>query len=150
MKELKKDPTRISRGKMRKVFNDLTKAMMAEVQDGGKIYIHRVGRIYVKFIKVPLMEEGEINPMLPINWKATFEYWEKLYPGVTSLERKSIKNKPLLKFINDHTKQYVAKHMFLRTFFLEDQSWRFDFCTKNKRALGKIIKEGSNKRAFIA
>jgi hypothetical protein len=150
MKQLKKDPTRIPRSKMRQVFNDLTKSMMAEVRDGGKIQIHKVGNMYVKLIKVPLMEEGDVNPHLPIDWKTTYEYWEALYPDLTREELKALDNKPLIRHLNSHTKQYVGKYIFARTFFLEDQSWRFEPSTRQKRALARTIKNSSNKRAFLS
>ena len=150
MKSLKKDPKRISRSKIRQVFNSLTKDVMKEVIDGGKVAIPKIGNMYIKLIKVPLMDGDEVNPYLPIDWKTTFEYWNKLYPDKTKEEVKALKGKPLIRFMNYHTKQYVGTFVLVRTFFLEDQSWRFEASTRQKRALGKVIKNSSHSRAYIS
>lgn len=51
-----------------------------------------------------LDKNGEIKmSRIPIDWKKTVEQWMTLYPGKTKEELKEIKNKPLIRILNEHS-----------------------------------------------
>lgn len=51
-----------------------------------------------------LDKNGEIKmSRIPVNYKATIAEWQRLYPGKTAQELKLIKDKPLIRELNEHS-----------------------------------------------
>ena len=68
-----------------------------------------------------LDKNGEVDmKRIPIDWKATVDNWVQLYPGKTKEELKEIKNKPLIRILNEHSN---GKKLF----------WYWDKFTSNIR-----------------
>lgn len=64
-------------------------------------------RIKKKLVEPKLDENGELDVRsLSINYKKTKELWMKLYPGKSPEEIKKVKNKPLVRELNEHTDGY--------------------------------------------
>jgi hypothetical protein len=64
-------------------------------------------RIKKKEVVPRIDEKGNLDVRrLSVNYKATKRLWEKLYPGKTAEEIKQIKNKPLIRELNDHSNNY--------------------------------------------
>lgn len=61
-------------------------------------------RIKKKLAEVKLTEEGGLDVRsLSIDWKKTKSVWAELYPGVDPKDIKQIKDKPLVRELNEHT-----------------------------------------------
>lgn len=66
----------------------------------------RLGYIRIRSINViPKFDDNGklLRNSIPIDWKATFNYWEEIYPDKTAEEIKSIPNKKLIYHLNEHT-----------------------------------------------
>jgi len=64
-------------------------------------------RIKKKLVEPKLDENGDLDVRsLSINYKKTKELWTKLYPDKTPEEIKEIKDKPLVRELNEHTDGY--------------------------------------------
>lgn len=69
----------------------------------------RLGYLRVKKKEVgpKITDEGELDTRsLSINWKKTRRLWQDKYPEKTEEELKEIKNKPLIRELNDHSNNY--------------------------------------------
>ena len=67
----------------------------------------RLGYIRIrKKLAIPKVINGKLfSNHLGVDYKATKELWKEKYPGKTLKELKNIENKPLIKYLNDHTDQ---------------------------------------------
>jgi hypothetical protein len=64
-------------------------------------------RIKKKYVEPTINENGELDTRrLSIDWKATKKLWQERYPGMSSEELKKIKNKPVIRELNEHTDGY--------------------------------------------
>jgi hypothetical protein len=64
-------------------------------------------RIKKKLVEPKLDENGDLDVRsLSVNYKKTKELWEELYPDKTPEEIKEIKDKPLVRELNEHTDGY--------------------------------------------
>lgn len=108
-KTISKKP--VSKSKFRAVLKDLFPELI-------KMIIFRnfdfrfqggIGNLSVRKrkVEVKLNEDGSLDTSrLSINWKKTKKYWQELYPGKTAEEIKAIKDKPVIRELNDHTDGY--------------------------------------------
>src|SRR3972149_11029795 len=54
--------------------------------------------------KIRYNEDGTLKKQsMAVNWKATKLMWEEIYPGLTRVELKAIKNKSVVYHLNEHT-----------------------------------------------
>ncbi len=70
---------------------------------------HRLGGIRVKRFKNRLLlnEDNKVNTnFLKVNYKASWEYWRKLYKSLTDEEIGKIPNKKHIYHLNEHTDGY--------------------------------------------
>jgi len=72
---------------------------------------HKLGYLRVKKFKTSIkIKDGKlVKNKMPIDWKKTWDYWQKLFPGKTKSEIKGIKGKILVKSLNTHTDGYSMK-----------------------------------------
>lgn len=93
--------------------------------------------------KIRLDENGEpILKWLPIDYKATKELWNKLYPDLTEEEIIKIEDRPRVYQRNKHTYGYVYKPFLDKsTSNCTNKSvYYFKFSRANSRLLAKYIK----------
>lgn len=64
-------------------------------------------RVKKKLIEPKLDEHGNVDARrLSIDFKKTMRLWQKLYPDKTEKEIKQIKDKPVVRELNEHTNGY--------------------------------------------
>jgi hypothetical protein len=64
-------------------------------------------RVKKKLVEPKLYENGDIDTRrLSVNWKKTKQLWQKIYPEKTAEEIKNIKDKPLVRELNEKTNGY--------------------------------------------
>lgn len=104
-------------------------------------------RIKKKLSKPRLDENGNLDLRgLPINWKKTKEYWQKLYPDKSPEEIKAIKDKPLVRELNEHTDGYKVMWKWDKiTCNIPNQSiYQLDMTREYDRLLSKAAKTVKN------
>lgn len=81
--------------------------MQMIIFDNLELYMpYRLGSLRVRIGKsiYRLNKNGEVEmKKIPIDWKATVDNWEQIYPGKSHAELKEIKDKPLIRILNDHS-----------------------------------------------
>jgi hypothetical protein len=69
----------------------------------------RLGYLSVKKKEVgpKLDSDGKLDTRtLSVNWKKTKQLWQEIYPDKTEIEIKAIKDKPLVRELNEHSNGY--------------------------------------------
>jgi hypothetical protein len=100
-------------------------------------------RIKKKLKEVKLTKSGEVDARnLSIDWKKTKQYWETLYPGKTAQEIAEIKDKPLVREMNEDTNGYRMLWFWDKlTCNIRNQSaYYLDMSRDNDRILSRGIK----------
>lgn len=72
---------------------------------------YRLGFLRIKAVKQNIIiKDGKIDTSrMGVDWKATWEYWNSIYPDKTRKEIKSIPNKKLIIHTNEHTDGYYFR-----------------------------------------
>ena len=86
----------------------ITIRMQMVIFDNLELYMpYRLGSLRVRIGSsiYKLNKQGEVEmKRIPINWNKTVEEWQtNLYPGKTLAELKQIRNKPLIRELNEHS-----------------------------------------------
>lgn len=108
-----------------------------------------LGLIYVrkKLVQPKLSEDGKlITKRLSIDWKKTKQYWEKLYEGKTPDEIAEMKDKPLIRELNEHTDGYRV-HWFwdrTRSLLTNAKYYFFDMTRTHNQFLSHSVKTINN------
>jgi len=90
-----------------KVFPDIVKLMVFDNLDYRMPARLGYIRVKKKLVEPKLDEDGNIDARrLSVDWKKTKRYWQKLYPDKNEEELKAIKDKPLVRELNDHSNNY--------------------------------------------
>lgn len=69
----------------------------------------RLGEIHMRRRKrcARIRKDGSLDKsILPVNWKATKELWEKTYPGLSPQEIYKLSDKRVVYNLNEHTNRY--------------------------------------------
>ena len=81
--------------------------MQMIIFDNLELYMpYRLGSLRVRIGNsiYKLNRDGEVDmKRIPIDWKRTVDEWMVLYPGKSLQEMKEIKNKPLIRILNEHS-----------------------------------------------
>lgn len=98
----------------------------------------RIGRVELRKAKteVKIDEDGNIVNNLPVNWKATREFW-KNNPSAKEEKR-------TIKFTNEHTDGYTFKVSYLKSkaLYKNKSVYKIRFNRELKRNLSKSIFKG--------
>ena len=100
-------------------------------------------RVKKKLVEVKLDKDGNIDTRrLSVSWKKTKQYWSELYPNKTGEEIKKIKNKPVVRELNEHTGGYRMTWFWDRTTCnLKNQSaYAIDITRANDQILSNGVK----------
>ncbi len=87
-----------------KIYPEIIKMIIFENMEF--YFPNRLGtfRIKKKLTEVKLTEEGEVDVRaLSIDWKKTKALWVEMYPDKKPKDFKAIKDKPLIRELNEHT-----------------------------------------------
>ena len=121
------------------------------VTTGLELRIHKVGKLRIRSQKLRFTnKEGVISKSLKPNWKATWDYWLKKYPGLTRDEIVNTKNKPVLYHENDHSQQEFYEHFWDKiTIALKYKSF-YDFKAPRQysRLIAKVVKDPNRKTFY--
>lgn len=91
----------------KRLFPEIVKLIVFENLDYR--FPSRLGylRVKKKLVGPKLNEDGSLDTRtLSINWKKTKKLWIQMYSGKTKEEIKEIKDKPLVRELNDHSNNY--------------------------------------------
>ena len=78
-----------------------------------ELKLGKLGYIRVQAKKLNFFnKEGKLQKSLKVDWKATWEFWEQKYEGLTRDEITQIKNKKVIYHQNDHTSQEFYRHLW--------------------------------------
>ena len=105
---------------------------------------HHLGsfRIKKKKVEPKIDKEGNLDiSKLSVDYKATKRLWEERYPGKTSKELKQIKDKPLVRELNEHTDGYRCSWYWDKmTCTVPNQSaYILEMTRTNKQLLSKAV-----------
>jgi len=90
-----------------KIFPEIVKLMVFDNLDYRMPARLGYIRVKKKLVGPKITESGELDTRsLSINYKKTKKLWQELYPGKTGEELKEIRNKPLVRELNDHSNNY--------------------------------------------
>jgi hypothetical protein len=83
------------------------------VKENMELKLGKLGFIRIQAKKLHYFKkDGTRSDTLKVNWKETWEYWEKKYTGKTRDEITEIKNKTVIYHKNDHTKGEFYLHLW--------------------------------------
>lgn len=118
------------------------------VKENFELKLDKIGYIRVqarplKFLK----KDGTLAKSLKVNWPATWEMWEKKYPGLSRDEITELKNKKVIYFENAHTNQEFYCHLWdNKTALLKFKSfYKFKPSRQYSRLISKVVKEPNRK-----
>ncbi len=139
-----------------KTFRDVIKAFNKEivrllVEEGAEFKMpDRLGTIRLRKYKrrIEFNDEGRIKN-LPVNWKMTWELWDREYPNVVRSEMKYIKGKPLVYHLNEHTDGYrIYLYWNKKGSNARNKGvYAFQFTSVNNRYLARVV-QGDNKPEY--
>ena len=105
---------------------------------------HHLGsfRIKKKKIEPKIDKDGNLDVgKLSVDYKATKKLWEERYPGKTAEELKMIKNKPLVRELNEHTNGYRCFWYWdkITCNVLNQSAYVLEMTRTNKQLLSKAV-----------
>ena len=85
-----------------------------------------------------------------MNWKDTWDYWYKKYPGLTKEEIVNINNKPIIYHDNEHTNGEFYEHYWDNsTINLKYKSfYNFNASRQYSRLIAKVVKDPNRKTFY--
>jgi hypothetical protein len=104
-------------------------------------------RVKKKEVSPKIDKNGNLDARrLSVNWKATKRLWEKMYPNKTEEELKSIKKKPIIREMNDHTNNYRLTWFWDKTTCnIKNQSaYYVDITRDNDNILSRAVRTNKN------
>lgn len=134
--------------KVVKEFNKEVVRLM--IEEGAEFKMpDRLGSLRIKKYKgkITFNEDGSIKKKrLAVNWKETWELWDKEYPGILRTHMKEIPNKPLVYHLNEHSDGYRFFPYWNKKGSNADNRkvYSFVFTSVNNRLLAAVVK-GDNK-----
>lgn len=103
-------------------------------------------RVRKKEVGPKIDKNGNLDTRrLSVNWKATKRLWKKLYPDKTEEEIKAIKNKKVVRELNEHTNGYRMTWFWDKvTCNLKNQfAYYVNFTRDNDKILSAGVKNNS-------
>ena len=131
---------------LKDIYKDLLSGLVDIMLNGEDVVIPNLGTFSVRMYK-PKMFDKDGNFIKPaIDFGKSWEYWRSLYPDKTDDEIVKIKDKPLLRFENRHSKGY--KYLFYwdhSTLAIPGkQVYNFKIATQYNKRLGKLVKSDTD------
>jgi hypothetical protein len=126
---------------LKDLYKELFKELSTLIINGEEIEIPNIGFFSVRsFMPTRFKEDKFVKP--PVDFKRSWEYWRKIYPGKTDEEIKLIKNKPVLRYENRHSKGLAFRFYWntRKLAIIGKNVYNFKATTGNKRALAEVIK----------
>ena len=130
----------MTRGEYGLILNGFNSHLREKISSKGAGFILpcRIGRVELRKIKteVKLDEDGNIVNNLPVNWKATREFWK----SNEDAKEKNVK----IRFTNEHTDGYTFKVSYLKSkaLYKNKSVYKIRFNRELKRNLSKSIFKG--------
>tara|TARA_R110002050_G_scaffold71231_4_gene153151 strand:- start:15049 stop:15555 length:507 start_codon:yes stop_codon:yes gene_type:complete len=130
----------MTRGEYGLILNGFNSHLREKISSKGAGFILpcRIGRVELRKIKteVKVDEDGNIVNNLPVNWKATREFW-KNNPSAKEEKR-------TIKFTNEHTDGYTFKVSYLKSkaLYKNKSVYKIRFNRELKRNLSRSIFKG--------
>lgn len=103
-------------------------------------------RLKKKPLVMPIKDGNVVTKYISIDWKKTKEYWEKIYPDKTPKEITEIKNKPLIRELNEHTDGYRLRWFWDKhnAVILNKEYYQFRMSRTNKQFLASSLRTVKN------
>ena len=99
-------------------------------------------RIKKRKIEPQIDENGNLDVgKLSVDYKQTKKLWEEKYPGKTAEELKEIKDKPLIRELNEHTDGYRCYWFWdkMTCTVLNQSAYSLEMTRTNKQLLSKAV-----------
>lgn len=136
-------PKSVVRQIYKKLFPTIVKMMVFDAFDFRMPARLGYIRVKKKLVEPKLDENGNLDARrLSVDWKKTTKLWNKLYPGKTQKEIKAIKNKPLVRELNEDYNGYrVTWYWDKTTCNIKNQAAYYINITRdNDRILSRGVK----------
>ena len=128
------------------LYKDLMHGLSSLMLEGEEISIPSLGKFSIKaYMPKRFDKDGNfIKP--PIDFGRSWEYWRKKYPGKTDEEIVEIKDKPVLRYENRHSKGYQYKFVWDKSDLAipGKRVYKFKPASMYKRKLAKLIKSNTD------
>jgi len=112
----------------------------------------RLGTLGIVKSKLKIkIKDGKVDTnKLRINYGATWEYWNKLYPGKTRKEINEIPGKIVIYHTNDHTNGYIMRWNWSKrgSKFINRQAYLFKPTKYNRLNLASHIKSDDRENDY--
>ncbi len=136
----------------RKTYNKFIKDLLetfsqAIINENLELKLEGLGKIRIRErSSYYYLEDGTLSNSIKVDWKSTWEYWEKKYPGLTRDEILLEKDKKVLHFENKISSQYYGFYWDKYTIQLVNkQCYAFKITKQNSIALNKSIIDPNRK-----
>lgn len=141
----------VSEKTYRAFLKDLLSSYSTEIVTTGlELKLVGLGRLRVRTNALHYFnKDGKRSKGLKPNWQATWEFWEKKYPGLTRQQITEIENKTVIFHENDHSQQEFYEHfwdkitsqMKFKTFY------KFKPARQYSRLIAQVVKD-KNRKVF--
>ena len=135
-----------------KFLKDLLDAFSkAIVETGLELKLNKLGKIRVRTKELHFFnKDGKRAKSVRVNWKDTWDYWFKKYPGLTKEEIININNKPIIYHDNEHTNGEFYEHYWDNsTINLKYKSfYNFNASRQYSRLIAKVVKDPNRKTFY--
>jgi len=136
-----------------KTYNAVLKDLLSSysesiIEEGLELRLGHLGKLRIRSKKLHFFKvDGTRCKSLKVNWKATWEYWGKKYPGLTKPELKQTKDKPLIYHENEHSEGEFYEHYWDRTTARVKYVGLYDFKPSRQysRLIAKVVKDPNRK-----
>jgi len=134
----------------RKIFDKISGELfhafaMSMIKEATTIKLTRLGDFRIRGFKPKYLNAaGELKAkILRPDWKKTKEYWAVKYGGLSAVELKKIKNKPIIYHMNEHSNGYSYETIWNKqTVAVKGKScYYFKAARKYDRERARLIKE---------
>lgn len=118
------------------------------ITEGLELKLGVIGKLRVRSKKLHFFKtDGTRCKTLRVNWKATWEYWEKKYPGFTKKQLKQTENKPVIYHENDHTDGEFYEHYWDKITCSVPYVGLYTFkpARQYSRLIAKVVKDPNRK-----
>jgi hypothetical protein len=136
-----------------RTFNAVLKDLLSSysesiITEGLELRLGQIGKLRIRSKQLHFFrKDGTRSRTLRVNWKATWEYWEKKYPGFTKKELKQTENKPLIYHENEHTNGEFYEHHWDKITCNIPYIGLYDFKPSRQysRLIAKVVKDPNRK-----
>lgn len=140
--------TKVDRIKYNGFLKDLLETFsIAIIKEALEIKLPQIGKIRIRTKLLNIIRpNGELSK-LKVNWKDTWEFWFKKYPGLTKEEIVKLEGKQLLYHDNEHSNQEFYIHYWnnFTTNLKYKSFYEFKPSRQYSRLLAQVIKDPNRK-----